>query len=80
MFINIESDLCNFADDNTLHRCDLSLDALVHKLEASAKSVIKWFNYNYMKLNESKCKTSYKRKQRRGYNRNSWERKNYRVS
>ena len=54
-FINIESDLCNFADDNTLH-IDLSLDALVHKLEASAKSVIKWFDYNYMKLNESKCK------------------------
>ena len=55
-FINIESDLCNFADDNTLHLCDLSLDALVHKLEASVKSVIKWFDYNYMKLIESKCK------------------------
>ena len=39
-----------------MHLCDLSLDALVHKLEASAKSVIKWFNYNDMKLNESKCK------------------------
>ena len=24
-FINIESDLCSFADDNTLHLCDLSL-------------------------------------------------------
>ena len=55
-FINNQSDLCNVADDNTLHLCDLSLDALVHKLEASAKSVIKWFDYNYMKLNESKCK------------------------
>ena len=56
-FINI--DICKFADDNTLHLCDLSLDALdalVHKLEVSAKSVIKWFDYNYMKLNESKCK------------------------
>ena len=39
-----------------MHLYDLSLDALVHKLEASAKSVIKWFDYNYMKLNESKCK------------------------
>ena len=55
-FINIESDLCNFTDDNTLHLCDLILDALVYKLEASVKSVIKWFDYNYMKLNESKCK------------------------
>ena len=25
-------------------------------MDASAKSVIKWFDYNYMKLNESKCK------------------------
>ena len=55
-FIDIESDLCNFADDNTLHVCDLSLNVLVDKLETSAKSVIKWFEYNYMKLNESKCK------------------------
>ena len=55
-FINIESDQCNFADENTLHLCGWSLDALVHKLEASAKSVIKWFDYNYMKLNEPKCK------------------------
>ena len=55
-FINIEYDLCNFADDNTLHLCDLSLDRLVHKLEASAKSVIKWFDHNYMNLNKSKWK------------------------
>ena len=70
-FINIESDLCNFADDNTLHLCDLSRDALVHKLEASSKSVIKWFDYNYMKLNESKCKLLISGN--KGHNRNSWE-------
>ena len=34
----------------------LSLNVLVEKLEKSAKSVIQWFGYNYMKLNESKCK------------------------
>ena len=55
-FIDIESDLCNFADDNTLHACDMSLKVLVEKLESSAKSVIKWLEQNYMKLNESKCK------------------------
>ena len=53
--IYIESDLCNLRMI-THCICDLILDALVHKLEASAKSVIKWFDYNYMKLNESKCK------------------------
>ena len=30
-FIELQSDLCNFADDNTLYACDMSLDALVAK-------------------------------------------------
>ena len=34
----------------------MSLNVLVEKLETSAKSVIEWFENNYMKLNESKCK------------------------
>ena len=54
--LDIESELCNYADDNTLYRCELGLNVLVEKLEMSAKSVIQWFGYNYMKLNESKCK------------------------
>ena len=41
-FINIKSDLCNFA--------------LVEKLESSAELSIRWFKDNYMKLNEAKCK------------------------
>ena len=53
---DIKSDLCNFADDNTLYACDVSLNVLVEKLETSAKSVIEWFENNYMKLNESRCK------------------------
>ena len=56
LFLDIKSDLCNFADDNTLHVSDLSLNTVVDKLESSAKSVINWFEYNYMKLNQSKCK------------------------
>ena len=57
LFVNeLKSDLCNFADDNTLYACDMSLDALVAKLEISAEMVIKWFEDNCMKLNESKCK------------------------
>ena len=55
-FLDIKSDLCNFADDNTLYACDVSLNVLVEKLETSAKSVIEWFENNYMKFNESKCK------------------------
>ena len=54
-FIAIDSDLCNFADDNTLHTCDISLEELMKRLESSAEELIKWFKYNYMKLNEAKC-------------------------
>ena len=39
-----------------MRECDMSLNALVEKLETSAKSVIHWLENNYMKFNESKCK------------------------
>ena len=54
-FVSIDTSLCNFADDNTLYACDVSLKVLIDKLESSATLVIDWFNYNYMKLNDSKC-------------------------
>ena len=47
--------ICNFADDNTLYTCDLSLSDLIGKLEPAAPLVIGWFRYNFMKLNVSKC-------------------------
>ena len=55
-FLDLESDLCNFADDNTLYTCDLRLDTLIERLESSANVVLEWFRENCMKLNESKCK------------------------
>ena len=54
-FVTIDTSLCNFADDNTLYACDISLKILIDKLESSATLVIDGFNYNYMKLNDSKC-------------------------
>ena len=47
---------CNFVYDNTLDICDMSLNVLVDKLESSTETRIKWFEYNYITLNESKCK------------------------
>ena len=32
LFLNLESDICNFADDNTLFACDSSIDRAVTKL------------------------------------------------
>ena len=54
-FLDIEADICNFADDNTLFACDVSMDKLIEKLESSAITVIEWFKNNHMELNESKC-------------------------
>ena len=51
-----ELDVCNFADDTTLHAIDKDLRNLQKKLETSSNVAIKWFKLNYMKLNSDKCK------------------------
>ena len=51
-----ETDICNYADDNTLHTCDLKLDILMEQLGgAAADKAISWFRYNGMKMNSDKC-------------------------
>ena len=55
LFLSLETSLCNYADDNTLYACDISLKNLIEKLESSASEVLNWFKYNYMKPNDSKC-------------------------
>ena len=54
-FIIQETDICNFADDNTLHTVDKNLDQLMRDLERGVEKAIEWFEYNAMKLNSSKC-------------------------
>ena len=46
-----ETDVCNYADDNTLHASHISLNLLMLKLESASKKVIDWFKQNGMKLN-----------------------------
>ena len=43
------------SDDTTLSACDINLEDLLHNLEDDTLTAIKWFDANYMKLNESKC-------------------------
>ena len=50
-----QTDICNFADDNTFHACDQDLNVLIERLEHDALTAINWFKSNYMKLNETKC-------------------------
>ena len=54
-FIILESDICNFADDNTLHVSAIRLDVLMNKLERAVMTALDWFEYNGMKPNARKC-------------------------
>jgi retron-type reverse transcriptase len=53
-FLNLESQICNFADDNTLHASDKTLEAVLRKLLADIPSVIEWFRLNEMVENPEK--------------------------
>ena len=53
-FIN-ETDIANYADDNTPYAIDPNVDILIEKLECDVAILAKWFNENYLKLNEDKC-------------------------
>ena len=55
LFFIVKTDVCNYADDNTLYTSDMNLDILMNKLECASKSAIEWFSYNGMKLNADKC-------------------------
>ena len=48
------TDVCNYADDTTFHACDFDLKSLIARLEHDATLDIKWFESNYMLLNQDK--------------------------
>ena len=52
--MNLESDICNFADDNTLSECDFSIDRVVTKLTSEIQRVSDWFRSNEMVVNPDK--------------------------
>ena len=54
-FILKNTEICNFADDTTLHACDTNLDELLMCLEHDTVLAVCWFESNYMKLNTDKC-------------------------
>ena len=53
-FIIEQTDVCNYADDNTLNACDMSLKNLLKRLEHDSFLAIESFENNYIKLNEGK--------------------------
>ena len=54
-FINERTNICSYADDTTLHVCDLDLEAVLLSLQHDAMIAIEWFESNYMKINADKC-------------------------
>ena len=53
-FIEMESEICNFADDTTIYACGTSIEAVVIRLEGDVYRLSKWFTDNGMKANPSK--------------------------
>ena len=50
----LESDICNFADDNTLSSCDLSYYVVKYTLKADAIRALEWFKTNSLVANPEK--------------------------
>ena len=53
-FVIEKSDICNFADDNTLYSCGANLKAVLENLQHDACKLLYWFKINSMKVNPEK--------------------------
>ena len=53
-FMVIRSEVCNFADDNTLYSCDKKLENIFVHLKIDLKNVLYWFQVNSLKANPGK--------------------------
>ena len=49
-----EIDVCNFADDTTLYKCESDLDIVLENLKLDANIAINWLNNNEMVANPKK--------------------------
>ena len=52
--INLRSNVCNFADDNTLYYCGKTTENVIKNLQSDLKFVLKWFRSNQMVANPGK--------------------------
>ena len=51
---DLESEICNFADDTTIYACDTSIDAVTMKLKDDLHKLLNWFKNNGMCANPAK--------------------------
>ena len=53
-FVITLSEVCNFADDNTLYSCNKELELVFRNLESDLNNVLAWFSMNSLKANPGK--------------------------
>ena len=51
---DLESEICNFADDTTIYSCESNIDSVLIKLERDLQEVLEWYTANGMSANPSK--------------------------
>ena len=51
-----ETDMTNFADDNTPYSIEKNIDDLLTSLAKNTSVLVKWFEINFFKMNPDKCK------------------------
>ena len=55
LFLFIErTNICNFADDNTIYSCNINLQTILKDLKYDMQNILKWFKVNSMKSNPKK--------------------------
>ena len=55
LFFFVEkTNVCNFADDNTIYKCDADLKVVLEDLQYDMKILLNWFKVNSMKPNPKK--------------------------
>ena len=54
LFVHLDSEICNFADDNTLYACGSTIENVLFKLNADIPRVMHWFKSNEMVVNPDK--------------------------
>ena len=53
-YFDLESEICNFADDATIYACDKPIDTVIGKLDDDLQKFLDWFKENGMCANPVK--------------------------
>ena len=54
MYVIDDSEVCNFADDNTIYAFDDSVETILRLLNGDINNALQWFKYNQMVANPNK--------------------------